>query len=215
MNSRAQRGAAIVVVMLVLLVITVLGMTAVRMGLTSLTIATNSQVGALLFQSADTGLNVFERAVVANLSEAAKPTGLIGPALNNPGTEVIYCVTKANQLRAGVCDAANSADYTSARDVSINQLAVEVPAAADGSPMRSIVLGSDPDRAGIPTYKVVVHSTSVVPVFGAADSDEVTDCLDNVNDDTDTPAEESVTDCLTDDGAVFTTMVQDYDYGYN
>jgi len=214
-NSRAQRGAAIVVVMLVLLVITVLGMTAVRMGLTSLTIATNSQVSALLFQSADTGLNVFERAVVANLSEAAKPTGLIGPALNNPGTEVIYCVTKANQLRLGNCDAANSADYTSARDVSINQLAVEVPAAADGSPMRSIVLGSDPDRAGIPTYKVVVHSTSVVPVFGAADSDEVTDCLDNVNDDTDTPAEESVTDCLTDDGAVFTTMVQDYDYGYN
>lgn len=215
MNSRAQRGAAIVVVMLVLLVITVLGMTAVRMGLTSLTIATNSQVSALLFQSADTGLNVFERAVVMNLSEAAKPTGIIGPALNNPGTEVIYCVTKANQLRVGVCDAANSADYTSARDVSINQLAVEVPAAADGSPMRSIVLGSDPDRAGIPTYKVVVHSTSVVPVFGAADSDEVTDCLDNVNDDTDTPAEESVTDCLTDDGAVFTTMVQDYDYGYN
>lgn len=215
MNSRAQRGAAIVVVMLVLLVITILGMTAVRMGLTSLTIATNSQVSALLFQSADTGLNVFERAVVNNLSEAAKPTGIIGPALNNPGTEVIYCVTKANQLRVGVCDAANSADYTSARDVSINQLAVEVPAAADGSPMRSIVLGSDPDRAGIPTYKVVVHSTSVVPVFGAADSDEVTDCLDNVNDDTDTPAEESVTDCLTDDGAVFTTMVQDYDYGYN
>lgn len=215
MNSRAQRGAAIVVVMLILLVITVLGMTAVRMGLTSLTIATNSQVGALLFQSADSGLNAFERRVVAGLTEAAQPTGVIGPALNNPGAEVIYCVTKADRLRAGRCDAEADTDYTSARDVALNQISVEVPAAADGSPMRSIVLGSDPDRAGIPTYKVRVHSTAVVPVFGAADSGEISDCMEMPNDDSDVPADVTVTDCLTDAGAVFTTMVQEYDYGYN
>lgn len=215
MNVKAQRGAAIVVVMLILLVVTVLGITAVRMGLTSLTIATNSQVSALLFQSADSGVVAFERRVIAGLSEAAKPTGVIGPALNNPGFEVMYCVTKADALRPGRCDAASADDYSSARDVALNQISVEVPAAADGSPMKSLVLGTDPDRAGIPTYKVKVHSTAMVPVFGAADSDELNDCLAMPNDDVDAPADVTVTDCLTDAGAVFTTMVQEYDYGFN
>lgn len=214
MNSATQRGAAIVVVMLILLVITVLGMAAVRMGLTSLTIATNSQVGALLFQSADNGLNAFERRVVADLSGAGKATGIIGPALNNPGSEVVYCMTKADGLRLGNCDATSTDDYTSDRDVAVNQVSIEVPAGADGQPQRSLVLGSDPERA-LPTYKVVVHSTSVIPVFGSADSEDISLCFAEVNDDFDVPADVTVTDCLTDAGAVFTTMVQEYDYGFN
>lgn len=210
-----QRGAAILVVMLILLVITVLGITAVRMGLTSLTIATNSQVSALLFQSADTGLISFEQRVNADPAGAALPTGVIGPALNVPGSEVLYCSTKLDRLRAGGCQAGVAADFTSARDVGLNQVSIEVPAAADGSPMKSIVLGTDMDRAGIPTYRVKVHSTALIPVFGAADTDDVNDCLAELNDDSDTPADVTVTDCLTDAGAVFTTMVQEYDYGFN
>lgn len=215
MKMNKQRGAAILVVMLILLVITVLGITAVRMGLTSLTIATNSQVSSLLFQSADTGLISFEQKVNANPSAAALPNGVVGPALNVPGSEVLYCVTKADRMRSGGCQAGVATDYTSTRDAVLNQMAVKVPAAADGSPMKSIVLGTDMERAGIPTYRVNVYSTSAIPVFGAASTSDVNTCLGKVNDDSSNPADVSVTDCLTDAGSVFTTMVQEYDYGFN
>lgn len=211
MKMRKQRGAAIVVVMLILLVITVLGITAVRMGLTSLTIATNSQVSSLVFQSADSGLVSFEQQVSAGLYEAGQATGVIGPALNAPGSEVIYCVTKGDRFRLGGCQADVAADFTSARDVAINQVAVEVPANADGEPMKALVLGTDADRAGIPTYRLRVHSTAVIPVFGSADSDDLNTCLAMPNDE----SAVTVTDCLTDAGAVFTTMVQEYNYGFN
>lgn len=210
-----QRGAAIIAVMLVLLAITLLGITGVRMGLTSLTIATNSQVNAIAFQEADSGLLTFAQRVNADPSAAALPSGVIGPALSAPGAEVRYCKTSTDRLRAGVCTAGTAADYTSGRQIALNQMAVEVPAAADGSPMKAIVLGSDMDRAGIPTYRVNVHSTTIVPVVGAADADEINVCLARPNDDDGTTSVETVTDCLTDAGAAFTTMVQEYDYGFN
>lgn len=212
MTMKKQRGAAILVVMLILLVITVLGITAVRMGLTSLTIATNSQVSALLFQSADTGVVSFEQRVTADPAAAALPDGIIGPSLNAPGVEVPYCITKADRLRAGGCVVGTDSDYTSTRDAVMNQIAVEVPAAADGSPMKGVVLGTDLDRAGISNYRVNVYSTAVLPVFGSADNTEINGCLVKPNDD---PADPTVTDCLSDEGAVFTTTVQEYNYGYN
>lgn len=209
MNMNRQKGAAILVVMLVLLVITLLGVAAVRMGLTSLTIATNSQVSSLLFQAADSGLVTFEQKVVENPGAAALPTGVIGPSLNAPGIEQLYCVTKTNRLKPGTCA---SNDFTSRRDAVVNQIAIEVPAAADGSPMRAVVLGTDLDRAGISNYVVHVHSTSVLPVFGAATGGEIDDCLKSPND---SEVDPTVTDCLTDEGAVFNTLVQEYSYGYN
>lgn len=214
---KKQRGAAILVVLLILLVITVLGITAVRMGLTSLTIATNSQVSALLFQSADTGVVSFEQRVTANPAAAALPDGVIGPSLNAPGVETPYCFTKGDRLRAGGCVVGADGDFTSTRNAVLNQVAVEVPAAADGSPMRGVVLGTDLDRAGINSYRVNVYSTAVLPVFGAANEAELNECLSNrPNDDSEDPAGiDTVTDCLTDEGAVFTTMAQEYNYGYN
>lgn len=210
---KQQRGAAIIAVMLVLLVITVLGITGVRMGLTSLTIATNSQVNALMFQAADSGLMSFEKEVNASPKTAAYPTGLIGPSLNAPGNEVRYCATQADRMRAGGCTAGVAADYTTGREIVLNQMAVEVPAGADGKPMTAVVLGSDLGRAGVANYRVNTHSTTVVPVVGAADTDAINDCLALPNKDDDTGAVVTVTDCLTDEGAVFTTMVQEYNYG--
>lgn len=212
MMKKKQRGAAIIVVLLILIVISVLGIAAVRMGLTSLSVATNSQVSALLFQAADTGVVTFERKVAENPQAAALPTGIVGPSLNEPGVEKPYCITASSRLRAGLC---TTSDYTSARAAVINQIAVEVPAAADGSPMRAVVLGTDLDRAGISNYVVNVHSTSLIPVFGAAGDGEITDCLQKPNNDSDDVAVTTVTDCLTDEGAVFKTLVQEYSYGYN
>lgn len=214
-QMRKQRGATIIVVMMILVVITVLGIAAIRMGLTSLSIATNSQVNALLFQSADNGLISFEQRVLVDPAGAALPSGVIGPSLNAPGADVRYCVTKADRMLAGGCSAGNVAHFSSARDAVINQVSVFVPADADGSPKKSIVLGTDMGRAGISTYQVTIHSTSVLPVFGSAGDGDINNCLMLPNDDSDNPAIETVTDCLAAAGAVYTTMMQEYDYGYN
>lgn len=212
-KMKQQRGAAIIAVMLVLLVITLLGITGVRMGLTSLTIATNSQVNALMFQSADSGLITFEGRVNLDPKAAAYPTGVIGPSLNAPGTSVPFCATQGDRLRPGRCTAGVAADYTTGREIALNQMAVEVPAAPDGSPMKSVVLGSDLGRAGMANYRVNVYSTTLVPVVGAADATEINDCLALPSADDNDKTVNTVTDCLTDAGAVFTTMVQEYDYG--
>lgn len=210
---KQQRGAAIIAVMLVLLVITVLGITGVRMGLTSLTIATNSQVNALMFQAADTGLVEFEKEVNADPQAAGFVTGAIGPALNAPGIEMQLCSTVADRLRAGGCSAGVAADYSSERGIALTQMAVRVPAGATGDPMKAQELGSDMNRAGVATFLVNLHSTTVVPVLGAADANEINACLVKPSNDDDDPAVETVTDCLTDEGAIFTTMVQEYNYG--
>jgi len=214
-QMRRQRGATIIIVLMILVVITVLGIAAIRMGLTSLSIATNSQINGLLFQSSDNGLISFEQRVLANPAAAALPDGAIGPALNTPGIDIPFCVTKADRMRAGNCAAGTAADFASARDAVVNQVAVFVPMGADGSPLKLIVLGTDMDRAGISTYRVTVHSTSVLPVFGSATDADINGCFALPSDDIDNPAIVTVTDCLATEGAVFNTMMQEYDYGYN
>ncbi len=56
-RAHLQQGAALIAVLVILVVITLLGVTAMRMGITSLALATNSQVVQVLFQSADIGTN--------------------------------------------------------------------------------------------------------------------------------------------------------------
>ena len=45
--QRQQRGATLIVVLIMLLVITIVGVLAIRVAMTSLNIATNSQIGQL------------------------------------------------------------------------------------------------------------------------------------------------------------------------
>ena len=56
--QRQQRGATLIVVLIMLLVITIVGVLAIRVAMTSLNIATNSQIGQLLLQTSDTPTNI-------------------------------------------------------------------------------------------------------------------------------------------------------------
>ena len=78
-----QRGAALIAVLIILVVITLLGVTAMRMGLTSLTLATNSQVSQLLFQSADMGTASLMKLVQQDTATAMKVGGVIGYQAGN------------------------------------------------------------------------------------------------------------------------------------
>jgi hypothetical protein len=91
MQKYNQQGATLIVVLILLLVITLLGTLAIRQGVFSLNIATNSQAQSLLIQSSDTVLYAMEKAeeLDRNMS-AAGMFGFIKPEAYL-GKELVFC----------------------------------------------------------------------------------------------------------------------------
>jgi hypothetical protein len=94
---RSEKGSALIGVLLLLLMITVLGVIAMRQGITSLNISTNAQVQALLVQSTDTVLNKVANSDTSatNPQAITSIAGVIGAALRNHETyatqEFVFC----------------------------------------------------------------------------------------------------------------------------
>ena len=220
-KSRAQQqGVTLITVMIILIVVTLLGVSAMRMALSSLALATNSQVSNLLFQSADVGLVQFANAVKATPADTGN--GVLVDAILGQGKEIAFCVTPKNgatnkltKVNCNVADKANN--FMSARSAVAVQVTVKI---AEDKAVEAALMGTDPE-AGIQLnpYKLVIYSTAVLPTFGSAAESAINNCLALKNDDrTDTvKATElvSVTDCLTDGGAVFNTQVDEASYGYD
>ncbi len=225
-NARTpQKGVTLITVMIILIVVTLLGLSAMRMSLSSLAIATNSQVTNLLFQSADVGLVQFVNEVNKTPSNADFGSGVLVSAIAQEGKEFSYCVTPktgaAKVFSTGGCDVTNADNnqYLSARNAVATQVTLKV------IPNDGFLLGSDTSlAAALVPIKLSVYSTAVLPAFGSADKATIKTCLAKPNDDrADQPAAgvvaaidtETVTDCLTDNGAVFNTQVEEATYGYN
>lgn len=109
LGMHAQRGATLITVLVMLVMITIIGVVATRVAITSLNVSTNSQINHLLLQSADTPLNTY--AVTTDVSSITNISNVMGAALNanetTPGIEYIFCykpmdkfstVVKANSL---------------------------------------------------------------------------------------------------------------------
>jgi hypothetical protein len=152
---RSEEGSALIGVLLLLLMITVLGVIAMKQGLTSLSISTNAQVQALLIQTSDSVLNTIATTDVAKITSIS---GVIGAALANkaPNQEYVFCyrptttdnfglslnaniiqgktttavdgtsnVTTVDSGGNGFCDL--DTDYGSGRKATVTQVAVTVP----------------------------------------------------------------------------------------
>lgn len=91
--ASSQRGATLIVVLFMLILITLIGVFAIRTAMTSLNIATNTQVGQFLSQTADTPLNQF---YTSDLSKMVDLSGVVGFALQDsklePGNEYIFVI---------------------------------------------------------------------------------------------------------------------------
>ena len=102
-SYRQQRGATLIVVLLLLLIITVIGIFAIRTAMTSLNIATNSQISQLLVQTGDTPTNQFVN--VATYDALRSGDIAIGAAITEhesaPGKEYIFCYRPTSDLRMG------------------------------------------------------------------------------------------------------------------
>lgn len=89
---KGQKGATLIVVLVILLLVTILGTYAMRQGLVNLRIATNSQVQKLLMLSSDVALSKLESNFSTNESTnlAGTPVGQI-LLPGNEGLELQFC----------------------------------------------------------------------------------------------------------------------------
>jgi hypothetical protein len=151
-SKSKEKGATLIVVLIILLVVVSVGVLAIRVAIVSLKVATNSQVSQLNFQSSDTPLELI---VQMNPNTLTNITNVIGAALkeheSTPGAEYNFCYKPvstsvnfaqtrgASLLRAGsannavvedggvvgFCDLTN--DYGSNRQAVVTQVAVSIP----------------------------------------------------------------------------------------
>lgn len=197
-NSHNQRGATLIVVLFILLIVTVVGIMAIRVAMVSLGIATNSQIAHLNFQSSDTPLELFNEVNPVTLTSLSN---VVGAALQGNtaalGSEYIFCyrplsttggfgqtqastvlTTSSGNVSAdsvtGFCNL--SSDFGSARKGMVTQLAVTIPVdsqdnlAAGSSLPRGINLseGTQLPKSMTSTQRIRVTSTAMLPTYGTS-----------------------------------------------
>jgi Tfp pilus assembly protein PilX len=211
-TAHLQQGAALIAVLVILVVITLLGVTAMRMGVTSLALATNSQVVQVLFQSADLGTNQLVNTVNQTGTAALNTTGVLA------GSKGALCVTPVTtatftNLTSGACDADSATSYLNKSKVVFTQVNYEKQLLTGWESNASQSDISNSGQSDSPlgqTQKLLVSSTAVVPSFGSAGIDSINTCLGKDIDDSNDVTIETITDCLTNAGAVFTTHESEY-----
>lgn len=157
LNHYYQKGATLIVVLFLLIIITLIGTYAIKISTTSLAISTNAQINQLLIQSADTPLNLYRN--TSDLKKLVSYSTAVGAALDETeaNREFIFCykptVNRAFGLNAdtsvikpkdGAAEAAELAngsgvtgfcditrDFGSARQAVVTQVAVTIPKEKD------------------------------------------------------------------------------------
>lgn len=197
-----QQGSTLVVVLIMLVIITIIGVLGVRQSMTSLHVATNSQINELLRQSSDSAMLALEKST--DLAELATASGILGfiSQPQNINKELVFCFKKnqgvafnlsqASMLEftgstvvnnglgdRGFCKPQQHIFYTSQRNAVITQVAVKRSTAGVLEPAFSnYVVGTDFVSAKTQNnQRFTVYATSVLPSVGGASKEEIYACL--------------------------------------
>ncbi len=103
MGMRYQQGVALIVALLILLIVSMMGVTAMKSGLFNERMALNTQAEEMTFQAAETAIN-------GVIAEARKPSSTLVTELMRLGTAQQHCITKAAGLLADACSATAALD---------------------------------------------------------------------------------------------------------
>ncbi len=199
-----QRGAVLIVVLLFLTLIMLVGVIAVRNSSTDLKLATSDQINTVLLQSSDSVNNKIEMSVNGDpTSDQHKQimgfTGIFGYYMLNEGANediVDFCyrprsdffnIDKAVIRRntgmlvsnnEGYCDPTSSDDYTSARSTTMTQVMIrDVSKDASAGAFEHMNLGSDSEAKTAEMHTFDIYSTSVLPAYGNAKTNEIQKCF--------------------------------------
>lgn len=232
LGQNKHRGNTLIVVLILLIIITVLGTIAVRQGLFSLKVATNSQAQSLLLQNTDAYFLKLEAASNVQKIINASKFGPIGFASQpeNIGSEIAFCFTRASEqsfdtnqvglfnenktnsvftgLNKGYCDPSKVGSFTSGRKAVMTQVSIKVQNQA-AAPLENFIEGTDTELVNQP-MRVRINVVSLLPAMAPDVTKEtVIGCLQKYPAD---PINGSLTiaSCLKTNNVPFNAQVAEY-----
>lgn len=203
----SQRGATLIVVMIMLVVITIIGTLAIKQGLISLNIATNSQAQQLLMQNSDAAFFNVERE--GNLIQSLTASGMFGyiNGAVNKDKEMVFCfrgaeanffdINRASLMvwesskptptndalgTDGYCSVAATTGnfFTSGRRAVMTQVSVKFSTQFDNDPFYGMQYGTDEKGVKFEKNKPVkVFAVSIMPTLTKKSASAIDACLNS------------------------------------
>jgi hypothetical protein len=233
-----QKGATLIVVLILLVALTVIGTLAVRQSIVALSIATNGQAQQLLTQNSDAAIfNIEDPDAYDDYTRATGLFGLIS-SKSQQGKELVFCyrgsstrffnkaqssiifnegntVINNSEGTAGYCRVGGTNNFfTSNRRAVLTQVSLVSRAIDDETdnvkPFQYSVRGQDNAfaKSGDPE-RIIVNAISLMPALSTATDAEINACLSN-HLSTTAVSGQTVTTCLTALNVPFVTHVSEY-----
>ena len=123
---------------------------------------------------------------------------------NLGGSEMGFCQTDDDKT-----------DYVSGRGAAMTQIAVRISGYSEDEPFAHYQIGTDAETGKLEdTLRVVVSSTTVMPVLSSATDTTINNCMQNLSyiDDPDSDLQ-TVSECLSSASIPFKTQVAEYNLG--
>lgn len=192
---KQQKGATLITVLVILIVITLLGTIAVKMGIVGLKIATNSQVNALLLENSDSALFNIE-----NPAEVERQLALDGMfayfnSSANADDELVFCYraaqnafydfSKASAIAAdgtttkiGVDGFCKANQFAMGRSAVLSQVYL-TKNATTSTPFAGVPKGTSLGQSNVPATSNNIGATviSVLPSFAGATTTQIENCF--------------------------------------
>lgn len=188
---RNQRGATLIIVLVLLVAITVIGSLAIRSSVLSLKVSTLSQAQQLLLQNSDAAL--FKIEDPDQLMRNMALNGMFGyiKGEDNVGKELVFCFKSGNTnffnltnssliswngtsikndgLSSGGFCKVESGFFTSGRSAVITQIAVKAMDTKDAVDFQYMQKGTDPESSKKdPAQMYTIYATSIFPNLSAS-----------------------------------------------
>ena len=192
---KQQKGATLITVLVILIVITLLGTIAVKMGIVGLKIATNSQVNALLLENSDSALFNIE-----NPAEVERQLALDGMfayfnSSANANDELVFCyrasensffkLSKASAItedgsttKIGVDGFCKANQFAMGRSAVLSQVYL-TKSSTVSAPFGSVPKGTSIGQSNVPATSNNIGATviSVLPSFASATTTQIENCF--------------------------------------
>ena len=192
---KQQKGATLITVLVILVIVTLLGTIAVKMGIVGLKIATNSQVSALLLENSDSALFNIE-----NPDQVARQLALDGMfayfnSSANADDELVFCYraaqasfysfSKASAITAdgtttkiGVDGFCKANQFAMGRSAVLSQVYL-TKNATTSTPFGGAPKGTSLGQSNVPVTTNNIGATviSVLPSFAGATTTQIENCF--------------------------------------
>lgn len=116
----------------------------------------------------------------------------------------------------GFCQSNNSkSDYVSGRGAAMTQIAVRISGYSEDEPFAHYQIGTDAETGKLEdTLRVIVTSTTVMPVLSSATNATINACMQNLSYIDDSSSDlQTVSECLSSESIPFKTQVAEYNLG--